>query len=201
MLGRCILLAFFMPFFCNAQELEPIADILPGEVVFEVPFKSGIFDVCDEKGIAFAFRQIVKTESFIQKERLAYVRSITIQTENDFIGFEVANDDARIRIVDGDSRTNATWISYIEITSSKYHLRNGIYVGMPKREFEKLMNVTVTKENIVFMLRADVAIPAKYGYDVNGSPFETLDTFMRINFNCDRISAIEMFVREGYFVP
>jgi len=201
MLGRCILLAFFIPLFCNAQELEPIADILPGEVVFEVPFKSGIFDVCDESGIAFVFRQTVNIESFIQKERLAYIRSITIQTENDFIGIEVANYDAHIRIVDGDSRTNATWISYIELISSKYHLRNGIYVGMKKEEFERLMNVSSTNEYLYFMLRGDVSLPAKYGYRIEGSKVDTLDTFMKINFRCDRISTIEMFVREGYFVP
>lgn len=201
MARRYVLLALLIPVFCSAQELEPIADILPGEVVFEVPFKSGIFDVCDEKGIVFVFRQAVKIEPFMQKERLAYIRSITSKTENDFIGIEVANEDALFRIVDGDSRTNATWISYIELASSKYYLRNGIHIGMSKTDFETLMNVYFKKDYIIFMLRGDVAIPAKYGYDVNGSPFDSLDTFMKIHFKCNMISRIEMFVREGYFVP
>ncbi len=181
--------------------LDKYDDPLTGITDYTFSYNSGWLDIWygGDKLITFRDKvnrqELVEEYGFIESKLPDYREAVTLLR-----AVQLSKDGITLRVIDDPERSNANWISYIEIDSPDYRIADEFYVGMPVEDFMSLSAISYV-DNEVHMRLGSGGLEYKFDYKSGSRDLEFLENLLIIKFDQDKLSRITYYIGDEILIP
>lgn len=176
-------------------------DFKTGNRVYYIKDNSGWLDIWYGGAKLITFRdkvnrqELVEEYGFIESKLPDYREAVTLLR-----AVQLRKDGITLRVIDDPERSNANWISYIEIDSPDYRIADEFYVGMPVEDFMSLSAISYV-DNEVHMRLGSGGLEYKFDYKSGSRDLEFLENLLIIKFDQDKLSRITYYIGDEILIP
>ncbi len=177
--------------------LRKIDDSKTGKREYYIYDDSGWLDIWygGDKLITFRDKvnkqELVEEYGFIESKLPDYREAVTLLR-----AVQLSKDGITLRVIDDPERSNANWISYIEIDSPDYRIADEFYVGMPVEDFKAISAIDYVDDELLMICLGCGRLEYVFDYNSGSSDLYFLVHYLLIKFEEEEIKNFTYYIGE-----